>query len=645
MPRIVLQDLVKSYEGPSPARALRGVSLVIEQGEFIAIEGPSGAGKSTLLNMLALLDSPTSGTIHVDDTQPERLTAKRLAQLRSRTFGFIFQGFHLMESRSVLENVMLAFTYRSVPHRAQIDAAHRALTHVGLDDRADELVRNLSGGQRQRVAIARAIAADAPVLVADEPTGNLDSENSAVIIGLLEDIARTGRTVIIVTHSPDVARAAERRIVIRDGLVASDTRTPAVTARPVPLADDAPTQPIPLISPHAPTQRAGTDSRLALPDLIRDAWASIMSRAGRSIALVLAVALGVGLAVTTLGLSDAARTQVSSAFDAQRNRHVDARLTAPDAPITDYADRASTLAGVDTAGARTTEHDAGIAYHQALAPAETPLSGVTDHYLDAIGATVSWTGTHRHLDQGTTLIGASLARSMSLGPVFAEPTIQVNGQNLTVIGIITKADRDPELLRSVVVDDRFPVTPRPLNSGPGNSETLVHILAAPGAAQQIGRQLPLQLQPTNPTSVSVQAPPDPASQRTQIEATVRSSLLALSAVSILAAVISLVNSMSVSVLERSREFGLRRALGAQPKHLRRLVLLEAFIIGIAGGITGLFLGLLGVLSVCIARGWSPVFNPALGPLAITAGITVGMLAGAVAAWRASRIQPVEALRL
>lgn len=652
MPRIRLVGVAKSYPGPSPVHALRGIDLTIEQGELIAIEGPSGAGKSTLLNMLALLDLPTSGKILVGLDDPSAMRPRALAKLRSRTFGFIFQGFHLLDAHTVIENVTLAFRYRALPRARQLELAAAALEQVGLADRAEELARNLSGGQRQRVAIARAIAGGAPVLVADEPTGNLDSENSAAIIDLLTSIARTGRTVVIVTHSADVAAAADRRIVVRDGRIASDAR---VAGAPALAAEDEPTEVLSLASDggepsaHAAAARQeGHDSRLSLPDLLRDAWGTLASRPGKYAALVLVIALGVGLAVTTFGLTEAARAQVAQTFDATRNIQVDAALGDPRTSISEYAARSEQLAGVDLAGAVHITRSPAISAESGEAPAGTPLAAVTPDYLESVGATVRWQGQKREIADGEVLVGGSLAAELGLPPLFSGPRVRVNGTEAQVVGIIEESALAPELLRSVVGGASFPVADSPLLPPPVTAvppEMAVHVRAVPGAAQQIAQQLPLALQPEDPSSVHVQAPPDPQTQRGSIEATVRASLLALSAVSILVAVISLMNSMSVSVLERSRELGLRRALGAQRSHLRRLVMVEAMLLGAAGGVCGLFLGLLAVLSVSISRGWVPIFDPVLAPIAVAAGIVVAALAGAVAAWRASRIQPVEALRL
>lgn len=220
---IELVDVDKVYPGTVQVHALRGVNLKINQGELVAITGPSGAGKSTLLNVLALLDTPTSGAYLLDDTDVSGLNEDARAKLRSNTFGFIFQSFHLLKKRSVLDNVALGLQYRGVVRAQALQLAREALEYVGLSKRKDFAADQLSGGERQRVAIARAIVANAPVLVADEPTGNLDSKSSAEIVALLRGLHERGTTVVIVTHDPAIAASCPRQLHVIDGVVSEIT--------------------------------------------------------------------------------------------------------------------------------------------------------------------------------------------------------------------------------------------------------------------------------------------------------------------------------------------------------------------------------------------------------------------------------------
>lgn len=627
MPDIALDAVTRSYgAGDGTVHALRGVDLLIGAGEFVAVVGPSGAGKSTILNLVSVLDAPTTGRVTIDGQDPTELRGAALARLRSATFAFVFQGFHLMESQTVLENTLLGVRYRAMSGREQVSVARAALAQVGLSDRADERARNLSGGQRQRVAIARALASGAPVLVADEPTGNLDSENAAMIGGILRDIARSGRTVVLVTHDDEVAAIADRQVRVRDGLVVEDVQVRPMTAVP----------------PLGP--RPGRDSRLRFRDLLADAWASISSQPARYLALVVAVALGVGLTTATFGLGASARAQVASTFDVQRNRQVSAAIDDPAVDLSEYVERVDRLSGVSLVGGSEAREDAVVTYGTTRSPAGTRVYGVTDAFPRAARQDIRWIDGVDTLGPGQALVGRTLADDLVLGPVFAGPRVQINGQERTVVGIIEDSSLEPEALRGVTVRADDEALDNPLVPVPTRNVT-IRLLAVPGAAQQIGAQLPLALAPLAPESVQVDSPPDPVSQRGRIESTVATTMTALSIVSVLAAVVSLVNAMTMSVLQRSREFGLRRALGARAAHLRRLVLSESAMVGVAGGVGGLFLGLVGVLVTSIARGWAPVFDPVLGIAAVAIGIVVAVLAGTVAGWRAGRIQPVDALRL
>lgn len=222
-PALQLTDVRLSYPGTPPVDALRGVSLHIGPGEFVAIQGSSGSGKSTLLNVVALLDRPDRGEYLIDGEPVLGLSEKGRAAIRSRLFGFVFQGFHLLDSRPVVDSVELGLFYRAVPARRRRDRALAALTDVGLAHRAHDQARLLSGGERQRVAVARALAVGAPLIMADEPTGNLDSTNGAAVVDLLASLVTAGRTVVLVTHDPVVAARAHRRVVLQDGRVLQDS--------------------------------------------------------------------------------------------------------------------------------------------------------------------------------------------------------------------------------------------------------------------------------------------------------------------------------------------------------------------------------------------------------------------------------------
>lgn len=221
---VEIKDVCKVYNpGENEVRALDHVSVSIEEGEFVAIIGQSGSGKSTLMNMLGCLDVPTSGLYRLHGHDVSDLNDDELSDIRNREIGFIFQGFNLIPNLTALENVELPLIYRGVNKRTRMELSRKALEKVGLGHRIDHKPSEMSGGQQQRVAIARAIAQAPPVILADEPTGNLDSNSSKEIMGILKDLHSEGRTVILITHDNDIAAQAKRVIKIRDGHIEEDS--------------------------------------------------------------------------------------------------------------------------------------------------------------------------------------------------------------------------------------------------------------------------------------------------------------------------------------------------------------------------------------------------------------------------------------
>lgn len=220
---IEIHDIVKNYQvGTVIVRALRSVSLTINKNEYVAIMGPSGSGKSTLMNLLGCLDTPTKGQYILNGTDVSKMEDDRLAEIRNKEIGFIFQTFNLLPRYTALENVTLPLIYAGVPRHEREELARKTLEEVGLADRMNHKPNELSGGQRQRVAIARALVNNPSIILADEPTGNLDSKTSYDIMVLLDQIHKNGNTVIVVTHEEDIARHAHRIIKLMDGEVFAD---------------------------------------------------------------------------------------------------------------------------------------------------------------------------------------------------------------------------------------------------------------------------------------------------------------------------------------------------------------------------------------------------------------------------------------
>ena len=227
---ILTHKLTRDYDmGGEIVHALRGVNIQIKRNEFVAVMGPSGSGKSTLMNLIGCLDTPTAGEYWLNSQKVSDLSDDELARIRNKEIGFVFQTFNLLPRASALHNVELPLIYAGLPGRERREKAAQALRHVGLGDRMEHRPNELSGGQRQRVAIARALVNDPSILLADEPTGNLDSATGAEIMKLFEQLHDTGQTIVLVTHESDIAAHALRQIHLRDGLIARDEKMERVT--------------------------------------------------------------------------------------------------------------------------------------------------------------------------------------------------------------------------------------------------------------------------------------------------------------------------------------------------------------------------------------------------------------------------------
>jgi putative ABC transport system ATP-binding protein len=233
-PVIEVRDLRKIYgEGEATVHALAGVSLVVERGDYVAIMGSSGSGKSTLMNILGALDVPTAGSYHLDGVDVSKLADRQLALARNRLIGFIFQAFNLIPRTSAVANVELPLAYAGVKPRERRRRALAALDVVGLADRAKHEPNQLSGGQQQRVAVARALVTEPALLLADEPTGNLDSHSTADVLNVFDQLSTAGRTIVIITHEPEVGARAKRLIRLVDGQIVEDSRQSPINQAPV----------------------------------------------------------------------------------------------------------------------------------------------------------------------------------------------------------------------------------------------------------------------------------------------------------------------------------------------------------------------------------------------------------------------------
>jgi macrolide transport system ATP-binding/permease protein len=627
--------------GSEPAvHALIDVDLQLEPGEWLAITGPSGAGKSTLLNVIGCLDHPTSGSYFFEGIDTATLSDKERAGLRSRRIGFVFQSFHLLPHRSVLENVMLAEVYRKQSHRGRRDRALAAIERVGLSHRAEFLPTKLSGGEKQRVAIARALVGSPSLLLCDEPTGNLDSKSTTDILDLFELLNQQGLTLVVVTHDEDVAKRAARRVHIIDGKLTEIANGESKRK---------------LLPPRVNTG-AISRSGITIRDLLDEAIAGMFARPGRMMLTMLGIVIGITALVATLGLSRTASNRIITQFDELAATEIIVTPKAgpagaqPESIPWDAPTRLRRLNGVVAAGTLS-----GLNIGNALvsaSPVKDPRSQ-TDFKLSVQAASPGlFSAVRADLENGrfpdwghsnrmdrVAVLGPGAALRLGIVGVEQLPAITIGDHLYLVIGILRGVGRQPDLLGSVIIPEG---TARRDFGLTGPKSVIVETQI--GATSLIARQTPLALRPDDPKVLKVAYPPEPQRVKDAVQSDLNVFFLMLGGLSLIVGAIGIGNITLVSVIERTGEIGLRRSIGATRGHIAAQFLLESTSLGFIGGILGASLGILIVVAVSAYQVWAPVLDPAVPFVAPLIGGAIGLVSGTYPAMRAARLEPVEAFR-
>ena len=643
-PLLELHKVGRQYGSELAVRALVDVDLSLERGEWLAITGPSGAGKSTLLNIIGCLDHPTSGRYLLEGIDTARLTDTQRAGLRSQRIGFVFQSFHLLPYRTVVENVMLAEVYRKQRHSGRRVRALAALERVGLSHRRDFWPMQLSGGERQRVAIARALVGSPSLLLCDEPTGNLDSKSSAALLDLLEKLNQDGLTLVIVTHDETVAKRATRRVHVVDG-----------SATALPHGEQGNPATASLATAVPPTVvRSGITSR----DLLNEALAGMFARPGRMALTVLGVVIGLAALVATLGLTRTAGNRIISQFDrlAATEIFITARpgrttgIVDPKAIPWDAPTRLHRLNGVMAAGTMS-EVDVGGALVSS-SPVKDPLHqsafklavyAASPDLFRAVRAELK-TGQfpdlgHSNRADRVAVLGPDAAHRLGITSLEQLPAISIGDHLYLVVGLLRDVARKPELLGAVIIPEGTARRYFGL-AGPG----IVVVETKLGAAYLIADQARWALRPDDPRVLKLEVPQEPKRVRDDVQTDLNVMFLMLGGLSLVVGAIGIANITLVGVMERTGEIGLRRAVGATRTHIATQFLLESASMGVIGGIIGASIGVLIVVAVSAYQVWTPVLDPAAPALAPLIGGGIGLLSGTYPALRAARLEPVEALR-
>ncbi|MBN2161677.1 MAG: ABC transporter permease [Pontiellaceae bacterium] len=649
---IRVENIRKTYQmGKVEVRALDGVSLNVEQGEYVAIIGASGSGKSTLMHILGLLDVPDSGTFEIDRRNVMGFNESELAALRNRVMGFVFQQFNLLRRTSARENVALPLIYARAGQGPA--SASRMLELVGLGDRMEHHPNELSGGQQQRVAIARALVNNPSIILADEPTGNLDSKSAKEIMQVMSELHARGLTIILVTHDSDVANHAQRIIEIKDGKIVSDCANPNAPVVP---------RSAPKEEAKAGKQTFGLRTVREGFMLVRQSLRSLLANKVRTALSGLGIMIGVAAVIAVVSIGNGATAAIEKQLS---NLGSNLLMLMPERRMSGgvrQASGSSSRLTVDDADAVRQE----IAHVEYVSPVvdsaaqlkagsknwNCVVTGVATDY-EMMHASTPDVGrfftasedTHR---SRVALIGRTPLRELFGGENPIGQKLKINGQTFTIIGVLPEKgssgfrDNDDVVLVPLqtamyrLQGDRYV----------GRIEIQVDVADKMEAVQENTLALMAKRHRTgtreNPFQIH-----NMAEIQDTISATSKTMALLLSSIAAIALVvggIGIMNIMLVSVTERTREIGLRKALGARRRDILTQFLIEALLVSFLGGCAGVAIGAGAGLTMSRASGWNVLITQDSILMAFGFSAIIGIVFGLWPARKAALLNPIEALR-
>ncbi|MEW6516205.1 MAG: ABC transporter permease [candidate division FCPU426 bacterium] len=655
-PKEALLELKGAYKtytlGGTPVKAMDNVSVSIEAGEFVAIMGPSGSGKSTLLHVLGLLDRPDQGQYVVAGIDTTTRTDDQLAGLRNRLLGFVFQQFHLLPNLTAQANVELPLLYAG--RRNHQDAASNRLREVGLAARSDHRPRQMSGGEQQRVAIARSLVNDPLVILADEPTGNLDTKSEAEILRVLEELNRQGITVVMVTHEPEVAARARRILRMRDGKLIADERRK--TAAKQKHRAEAPG------SGAAWSAEQARGGRAVFTDHLRQALYAIVSHKLRSTLSMLGILIGVAAVIAMLALGQGARDsitkQLASLGSNLLNVHPGSHRFGP---VSMEAGAVTRLTPQDSEALRRLPMIKRVA--ASVQGRAQVVAGANNWNTQVIGAEVPYaemrasvptlgrffTDEEERGRQKVAVIGTTVVQQLfpNSNPVGA--TVRVNRIPFQIIGVLpTKGATGWRDQDDVMVIPLSTAMYRLLGKEYVDSiDVEVRDAKLMDAAEDAVSALIKQRHPSpNREDEGFEIRNMADLQDTLKQATQTMTLLlgSIAAISLLVGGIGIMNIMLVSVTERTREIGLRKALGARRQDILIQFLIEAVLMTVSGGLAGILLGAGISWGMSTVAKWNTTVSWWSVLLALTFSVGVGLAFGLWPARQAAQLKPIEALR-
>ncbi|NLE64308.1 MAG: ATP-binding cassette domain-containing protein [Elusimicrobia bacterium] len=648
---IELKNVSKTYRmGTVDVKAMQDVSLRIGPGEFVAIMGPSGSGKSTMLHILGFLDRPDSGQYLLDGKDISRLNDDQLATLRNQIAGFVFQQFHLLPRISAADNVALPLTYAG---RQQLRArALDRIRDVGLAGRAHHQPNELSGGERQRIAIARSLVNDPLILFADEPTGNLDTKSEGEILQILKELNARGKTIILVTHEREIAEHAKRIVLMRDGRIVRDEIQQETDGASVDL------------SSLQETVSGGGSSfgRAEIVDHLRQSWHAIVSNRMRSLLSVLGILIGVAAVIAMLAIGQGAQESIQQRLSSLGTNRLTIRSGAP------RSGGVRLEAGSST---RFTFQDveeinrlSGVQYVSPLVRGRVQLVAGGENWNSEVqGAGQEYavmrnaapkTGrffTSAELQERArvAVVGMTVVRELFSGQNPVGRTIRINKSLFEVIGVLPeKGASGPRDEDDVVV---IPVTTAMYRLlGKRYIDSIEVEVASQDLMDQVQEDVRAliirrhRLTGDGEDTFDIRNMADIQSALTSTTKTMTLLLGAVAAISLLVGGIGIMNIMLVSVTERTREIGLRKAIGARKSDIIMQFLIESVFMTIIGGVMGIVIGVGAAELLTVFAGWATRISFSSIILATAFSIFVGIVFGIKPAIQAAGLNPIEALR-